>query len=208
MMAVNGANSPQQERQQAFVAFVRTHENDLLGFVRSRVGPQHSAQEIVQATFLRAWIDSSFDPRHPYARAWAFTTARRLIFDCRRAKDSNSISLDDLSARLDREGSRGSRSAVTADQKARDPLAAMIEAEMNHRLDIALSMLSDDDRDVLERYYLRGEGTQYEIAREIGISLAAFNSRLNRARKELKRLILKLREHDGESHNGHDFRNG
>ena len=206
-MVCNGATYPQPERQQAFVAFVRIHENELRGFVRSRVGSNH-VQDIVQATFLQAWTDKKFDPRHPGARAWVFTTARRLILDCWRAKESNSISLDDLSARAERESSRGSQSAVTADQKCRDPLGAMIEAERNHKLDVALSMMSDDQRDVLERYYLRKEGTQYDIAQALEISIAAFNSRLNRARKELKRLILKVRGHDGESHNGHDFRNG
>ncbi len=84
----------------------------------------------------------------------------------------------------------------------------MIEEERNRKLDLALSMLSDDQREVLERYYLRKEGTQYDIAQALGLTIAAFNSRLNRARKELKRLILKVRGHDEGSRNGHDFRNG
>jgi RNA polymerase sigma factor (sigma-70 family) len=87
-------------------------------------------------------------------------------------------------------------------------LGLMIEEERNQKLDVALSMLSDDQRDVLERYYLRKEGTQYDIAQALGLTIAAFNSRLNRARKELKRLILKVRGHDGESRNGHDSRYG
>ncbi len=206
-MAANGATFPQWERQQAFLEFVRTHENELRGFARSRVGSEH-AQDIAQAAFLNAWTDARFDPRHPYARAWVFTTARRLILDWRRSEESKSVSLDDLSARAQRDGSRGSQSAVPVDQKTRDPLGLMIEEERNRKLDIALSMLSDDQREVLERYYLRREGTQYDIAQTLGLTIAAFNSRLNRARKELKRLILKVRGHDGESRNGHDSRNG
>jgi DNA-directed RNA polymerase specialized sigma24 family protein len=83
----------------------------------------------------------------------------------------------------------------------------MIHQERNRKLDVAMSMLADDDRDALERYYLRKEGTQYDIAQALGLTLAAFNSRLNRARKELKRLILKVRGHDGESPDGHEFGN-
>ncbi len=75
------------------------HESELRGFARSRVGSEHVTQDIVQTTFLNAWTDARFDPRHPYARAWVFTTARRLILDWRRSEESNSVSLDDLSAR-------------------------------------------------------------------------------------------------------------
>jgi DNA-directed RNA polymerase specialized sigma24 family protein len=49
--------------------------------------------------------------------------------------------------------------------------------------------LSADHREVLERFYLRQEGTQFEIAEAMGLSVAAFNSRLNRARLELKRIL-------------------
>jgi RNA polymerase sigma-70 factor, ECF subfamily len=207
-MAANGATFPQRERQQAFLEFVRSHESELRGFARSRVGSEHVTQDIVQTAFLNAWTDARFDPRHPYARAWVFTTARRLILDWRRSEESNSVSLDDLSARAQRDGSRGSQSAVPVDQRTRDPLGLMIEEERNRKLDLALSMLSDDQREILERYYLRKEGTQYDIAQALGLTIAAFNSRLNRARKELKRLILKVRGHDGESRNGHDSRYG
>jgi RNA polymerase sigma-70 factor (ECF subfamily) len=207
-MAVNGASFPQPGRQRAFLEFVRMHESELRGFARSRVGSEHVTQDIVQTTFLNAWTDARFDPRHPYARAWVFTTARRLILDWRRSEESNSVSLDDLSARAQRDGSRGSQSAVPVDQRTRDPLGLMIEEERNRKLDLALSMLSDEQREVLERYYLRKEGTQYDIAQALGLTIAAFNSRLNRARKELKRLILKVRGHDGESRNGHDSRYG
>ena len=96
---------------------MRTHEGELRGFVRSRVGSEHRTQDIVQTTFLNAWKDATFDPTHPYARAWVFTTARRLILDWRRSEDSKSISLDDLSERAARDSSRGSQSAVPVDRR-------------------------------------------------------------------------------------------
>jgi RNA polymerase sigma factor (sigma-70 family) len=204
-MAGNGAISPQHERQQAFLEFVRQHEGELRGFTLHLVRSADLTQDIVQKTFLKAWCDTSFDPSHPFARAWVFTTARRLIIEWRRSEESNSISLDDLSERARRDGSRGSQSAFEVDRKTRDPLVGLIEQESKQTLDVALFMLAEDQRDVLERYYLRREGTQYEIARAMGISIAAFNSRLNRARKELKRLILKFRERERWMHNGHDF---
>ena len=68
------------------------------------------------------------------------------------------------------------------DRKCRDPLIDLIEEEMDRNLDTALARLPAEQRDVLERYYLHQEGTQLELAEAMHLSLAAFNSRLNRAR--------------------------
>ena len=141
--------------------------------------------------------DAKFDPTHVYARAWLFKTARRLAGDWLASAENNSISLEDLSQRDREGGSRGSRSAIPVDRKARDPLTKLIDEEMNRNLAFALDRLEQDQRDVIERYYLRQEGNQVEIAEAMGLSVAAFNSRLNRARKELKRQILIIRGRDG-----------
>ena len=193
---------PGQER--AFLDLITEVEGELRGFIQHRVGSGHATQDIVQRTFLLAWGDARFDPEHAYARAWLFKTARRLVIDWLESEESNSISLDDLSERVRRDGSRGSCSALPVDQRARDPLTDFIEAERNRNLDAALARLPADQREVLERYYLRQEGTQFAIAEAMGLSVAAFNSRLNRARKELKRAILMLRGRDGWEGAGDD----
>ena len=204
MMAVNSATSEPLARQRAFVELVGRVQGELRGFVRHMVGSDHLAQDILQRTFLLAWRDAKFDPRHAYARAWLFTAARRIVIDCHRSEKSNAISLDDLSERARRDGSRGSRSAIPADRRSRDPLIDLIDTERNRKLEVALAMLTTDQRDVLERYYLQQEGTQFEIAQTMGLTIAAFNSRLNRARKELKRMILSLPEHDDWMRTSHD----
>jgi RNA polymerase sigma-70 factor (ECF subfamily) len=188
-------------RKQAFLELITAVEGELSGFVRHRVGSVHATQDIVQKTYLRAWGNAKFDPAQVHARAWLFKTARRLIIDWLEAEKSNSISLDELSARVTQDGSRGSRVRSPAGRHAHDPLAAFIEEEKCRNLDAALARLSDENREVLERYYLRQEGTQAEIAEAMGLSVAAFNSRLNRARTELKRAILILRTRGGW--NGH-----
>jgi RNA polymerase sigma factor (sigma-70 family) len=80
--------------------------------------------------------------------------------------------------------------ALRLNPRARDPLLDLTAAEEKRNLHAALSRLPDDQREVLERYYLREEGTRSEIADAMGISLATFNNRLNDARKKLKRAIL------------------
>ncbi len=181
---------PRQHR--AFVDLVTRVEEELLAYVRRCVGTGNEARDIVQKAFLRAWGDPRFDPEHPEARAWLFKTAKRLIIDWLRSEDSNSISLSDLTA-------------MPRDRKVRDPLAELIDKEMGRYLDAAMAGLADEHREVLERYYLRQEGTQFQIAGAMGLSVAAFNSRLNRARIELKRTILSIQKCNGWTGIGHDL---
>jgi RNA polymerase sigma-70 factor (ECF subfamily) len=199
-MASDMATRRQSGRNQAFLELINGIESELYGFIRHRIGSIHATQDIVQKTYLLAWRDAKFDPAHRYARAWLFKTARRLVLDWLESRKSASISLEDLSERPRRDGSR---SEIPADRNARDPLIAFIEEEKYRNLNAALASLPDDQREILDRYYLRQEGTQLEIAEAMGLSVAAFNSRLNRARTELKRAILILRARDGW--NGHEF---
>jgi RNA polymerase sigma-70 factor (ECF subfamily) len=196
-MAGDKALCRQPEQQHAFLELIIRVEGELRGVVRHMVRSGHVTQDIVQRTFLLAWRDAKFDPTHAYARAWLFKTARRLVGDWLTSAESNSISLEDLSEREWRDGSRGSHSAMPVDRKASDPLTNLIDEERNRSLALALGRLQEEQRDVIERYYLRQEGTQIEIAEAMGLSVAAFNSRLNRARKELKRQILIIRGRDG-----------
>ena len=168
--------------QRAFLDLVKGVEAELIAYVQRCVG--NEAHDIVQKTFLRAWRDTRFDPTHPEARAWLYKTAKRLVIDWIRSEESNSISFGELTE-------------MPSDRRSRDPLSDLIEQETERSLDHALDSLPNDQREILERYYLRQEGTQLKIAEAMGLSVAAFNSRLNRARKELKRVILILQRRDG-----------
>jgi RNA polymerase sigma-70 factor, ECF subfamily len=169
-------------QQRAFLDLIKGVEAELVAYARRCIG--NGAHDIVQKTFLRAWGDARFDPTRPDARAWLYKTTKRLVIDWIRSEDSNSISLGELTA-------------MPADRRSPDPLADLIEQETERYLDHALDNLPDDQREILERYYLRQEGTQLKIAEAMGLSVAAFNSRLNRARNELKRVILALQRRDG-----------
>ena len=166
-------------------------ERELHVFVaRKTDGDQ--ARAIVQETFLRAFRaqrDASFDPGHSGARAFLFTTASRLVADHYRSPGSQSLSLEGLSACLREAGQAGSLAPVLTDHKARDPLDALIRAESVERVRAALALLPEKDRDALVRFYILAEGTQAEIASALGISVARFNNRLNRARIRLKEAL-------------------
>jgi RNA polymerase sigma factor (sigma-70 family) len=202
-MAIEKALCRRPEQERAFLELITRVQGELCGVVRHLVRSGDTSQDIVQRTFLLAWGDAKFDPTHVYARAWLFRTARRLVSDWLASAGSNSISLEDLSEHERWDGSRGSRSAMPIDRQDGDPLTRLIDEERNRSLALALGQLEDDQRDVIERYYLQQQGTQFEIAEAMGLSVAAFNSRLNRARKELKRQILIISARDewmGPSH--------
>jgi RNA polymerase sigma-70 factor (ECF subfamily) len=201
-MASEGTACERPGQERLFTELIRSVEDELQGFVRKRVGgARHLAQDIVQRTFLLAWGDARFDPTHDHARAWLFTTARRLVLDWLDSPGSRSISLEDLSERSRRDGSRDPRDALSTNRRSRDPLDDLIDEERDRTLHAALERLADEQREVLERYYLHQEGSQFAIAEAMGLSVAAFNSRLNRARKELKRMILVLRNREGWTDN-------
>ncbi len=162
-MAVDKALCRQSEQERAFLRLITGVEGELCGAVRQQVKSGHVAQDIVQRTFLLAWRDAKFDATHVYARAWLFKTARRLVSEWFASAENSSISLEDLSERERRDGSRGSRSALPVDRRDGDSLTKLIDAEQNRSLALALSRLEEDDREVIERYYLRQEGTQIEI---------------------------------------------
>jgi RNA polymerase sigma-70 factor (ECF subfamily) len=204
MEAGENGNGGGSGRGRSFVEFVRRHEGELRGWIERHVSCKDRTQEILQKSFCRAWSSRTFDPEHQDARAWIFKTAKNLIVDFQQSSESASISLDDLSERAGIAGSRVSPAAALVDRKHRDPMARMIEQEKSQTLNVALGVLAHQYRDVLERYYLRQEGNQYQIAQALGLTIAAFNSRLNRARKELKRILLSMRRHDEWVPSGHD----
>jgi len=195
--AMSTRASPDQRA--AFLSLLGEVEAELTNYVRRRVGSRHQAENIVQETYLRAWRHATFDPTRPDARACLFTIATNLIRDWLGYSGSRVLSLNELSNPSSRSASQGSLPSLLVDQQACDPLGRMIAAEDRERLHAALAMLAPEHRDALERFYLHQEGTQFEIAGAIGITVAAFNSRLNRARRDLKRALIGLRLLEGEA---------
>ena len=189
-MIGNGAlHGRRPERSVVFLKLIAGVEAPLRGFIRQRIGVTRLAvDDVLQKTFLKAWEHADFDPERADARAFLFTTAGNLVTDWLRSEGSKSLSLDELER-------RGSLVPSLVDSRSRDPLARMIAAETTEMLQAAMARLCADHQEILVRFYFRQEGTQFQIATAMGLSVAAFNSRLNRARLELKRMLRTFRDH-------------
>lgn len=170
------------DRDTVFLRLFERVERPLSAYVKQRIGGNGSAPDFVQITMIKAWKYSQFDPTRPEAEAFLFRIVENLIRDWYRSEDSRTDSLDRLSE-------RGSLGPPAIDRRARDPLGALIIKERAEIVKSALTVLAPENREVLERFYLHEEGTQAQIAAAMRLSVPAFNSRLNRARVELKRVI-------------------
>ncbi len=141
-------------------------------FIHSRVANEHDAEDILQEVFIKVHtgLDSLRDNRK--LKSWTYQIARNAVVDYYRA-----------------------RAKVKAEQLP-DCLAARddsteIEAliELNSCVRKVIDHLPSPYRDslVLAEF---GHLTQREVAERLSLSLSGAKSRVQRARRKLKRLIL------------------
>lgn len=140
------------------------HERELRGWLRSRLGNPHDAEDMLQDLFLKAMRQDRKFCEIANARAWLFEVARNAMADRLRLKKEEVELPDDLTAEQE-------------DVPAVESLAACLPR--------ALSELSEEDRDAITRCDLEGM-TQEDYAHLKGLSLPGAKSRVQRARKRLR----------------------
>lgn len=140
------------------------HEAELRGWLRSRLGNRHDADDLLQETFLKALRQDSKFCAIENARAWLFEVTRNALADRLRVKRETLELPEELAAE-------------TEESEAVDSLAACLPR--------ALAELSEEDRDALTCCDLENMN-QADYARQHGLTLPAVKSRVQRARKRLR----------------------
>jgi RNA polymerase sigma-70 factor (ECF subfamily) len=85
----------------AGTAFVRRHQARVFGLAWVLVGDPGLAEDVVQETFLRAWLHgASFDARKGSVRSWLCTITRNLAIDTLRMHRAEPVDPDALLAQL------------------------------------------------------------------------------------------------------------
>lgn len=139
------------------------------------------ASDALQQTYLRIARHARPCDSEPMFIAWLRTVARTALSDCRRREHSF--------WRL-----RQRRHADPSDDAARTD--GLNEEQLQAALDTALAQLEADTRALLEAKYLRGLGVR-ELAEQLSLSPKAVESRLTRARAELRtKLLASLPRHE------------
>ena len=110
-------------------------------------------------------------------RAYLFRAARNLLTDHLRARRGDTVRLDSTDAPVRRD--------LLALSGGQDSLEA---GEQLDALEVALNLLSEEDRRVIELTYLEGKKGA-EAAEALGIKPEALRMRLVRARRRLGRLL-------------------
>lgn len=144
------------------------HEAELRRFLRHRAGGDAEAEDLLQEVFLRALRQSNGLCGIDNRRAWLFTAARHLLIDrLRLAKDQVPLP-DDL---------------VQEPPVPQPPVDDLAQC-----LPRVLSELAPGDREAITLCDLQGM-TQQAYAERLGLTLPAAKSRVQRARRRLKRRL-------------------
>ena len=142
----------------------RTHEAELLNFMRHRLNNPSEAEDLLHDLFLKAWAQGDNFCSVVNARAWLFEVARNTLID-RSRRTRNEVTLPE-------------------DIPAIEPEFFAIDGLANC-LPRVLSELSEEDREAIQRCDL--EGMHQALFAELkGLSLPGAKSRIQRARQRLR----------------------
>lgn len=153
-----------------FNALVDDHGPALFRVAYRMVGDRHEAEDMVQEAFRSAWKSREAYEEGRGDRAWLASILRRRVVD--RWRKSGPLSV------VSGEGREPGVEAV-------DPLAGDYTDEMQH----ALGELPEELRETLLLVVV-GELTHQEVADMLGIPLGTVLSRVSRARRRLRDVLV------------------
>lgn len=154
----------------AFEILVERHEGAVLRFIRSISRDAERVEDALQETFIAAWKAAADFRGTGSARGWLLGIARHVV--SRQYRLSAGEPLEHLSlADLGVEAGWG--------EDARDSLSKRLENR--DLVEQGFKGLSPDDQEILILRDLE-DFSGDEVAKTLGLSLAAFKSRLHRAR--------------------------
>jgi len=145
---------PDLSDEQGLRAAWEAHADELFSYALRSLGDRAAAEEIVQATFLRAWRSAASYDQGRALRPWLFTITRRLVVDEARARRLRAVPRD--------WDSNSTESGFLSEEVALDQV---LDEWMLHE---ALRRIRSDQRTVLVETFYRGR-SYAEVARDLDI---------------------------------------
>ena len=172
----------QQGDQQAFSKLFAKYQKKVFNLCFRFVSDYEEAKDLTQEIFVRVYNGIKKFRRDASFSTWLYCIAANTCKNKLRSWKSqpNLVSLDEPIETEDDEMTR-----QVEDKSSRTPLAETETKEIQQKVQVAISSLSAEHREVI---ILRDiQGCSYEeIAANLGYNLGTVKSRLSRARLELK----------------------
>jgi RNA polymerase sigma-70 factor (ECF subfamily) len=147
----------------------REHESELLGYLVRCLSDKHLADDLLQEVFVKALTQGHGFCSLNNPRAWLFQVARNALVDQQRLGKKAVPLPHDLVEESD-------------DASPVDVLSECLER--------VLSELPDEDHEILRQCDIEG-AKQQAFAEEHGLSLSAVKSRILRARRRLREVMIR-----------------
>lgn len=153
------------------------HRNDLLGVAKRLTGQEHTAEDLVQETMLRAYnFWTQFKQETPDVnkdvRAWLRRILNNIFYSQYAREQKRARSFDAYEKQID-------MSEIVED-----------DSEDVDKVREVLTKLKPAYRELIERHYMQGQSYQ-EMADGLGIKFTQVQKRLWRARQIMKAELLK-----------------
>lgn len=183
--------TPIGPRRMEFEPEVTAARPRLLRLARAYGLPTDTAHEVVQETLLEAWrhLDALSDPTgfQAWLKAIGDNVCRRYV-RAHHMRTQREIPLSDPDSYEAEDRSGEMNGPALADSQALDPAEELDRFDRETLLDRALAHLSTPAREAVELHYL-SEVPQREVARQLGLTIAALEARLHRARRQLRQVL-------------------
>jgi len=160
----------------AFRLLVEHHQRPLFSLVGNMVRDVTDRADIVQETFLAAYLHlSSYDPQRGRFLTWLLTIARNKCFDA--LKERRPLVMEALPPKVDRKG----------------PADRLLEMELFTQFDHALATLPFEQKTAFILSEIEGLSHE-EICQIEEVPMGTVKSRISRAREKLRSLLSYLPE--------------
>ena len=163
--------------ENAFTTLVKKYQKSVHALAWRKVGDFHTAEELAQDTFLKAYQKLATLKNPTQFAGWLYVIADRICIDWHRKQKPSMESLETTS---------GEEIEASSYRHYEDERRETASVEHQHgRVKDLLEKLPESERTVVTLHYL-GEMTYKAISEFLGVSPNTVKSRLQRARNRLK----------------------
>lgn len=164
-------------KQAAYAELVRRWSAPIFVICKAYVGCPHTAEDLAQETFLRGWNALETLEENQKFGAWLRTIARRGCLDWLKKKTNQTVPFSVVGGAIE-------RGEAFADS-SQSPEEEFWNKTDREQLQTSLESLPEEEREVL-LLHSSGEWTYAQLAELLEIAVGTVNSRLARAREQVR----------------------